>query len=98
MRIKVLALIALMIAGAFVSGCMNIQTDEESRKAIQDCYSKIAISNFEPVLAVTGPRGGQRSGREKAFVLIRHDDGHYYVINMNDASAHKVGGIKPCSK
>jgi hypothetical protein len=49
-----------------------------------------AQGQFMPVSTVVGIREGNR---ETAYVLIRHTDGKYYVINMNTGSANKVSGI-----
>jgi hypothetical protein len=49
-----------------------------------------AQGQFMPVSTVVGTTGGDR---ERAYVLIRHTDGKYYVISMNDGRARKVSGI-----
>lgn len=98
MRIKLLVLIALLTVGTFITGCMNIQADEGARKAIQACHSKALKSGFEPVVAVTKMRERSRESAEIARALIRHDDGDYYIVNMERATARKVSGIAPATK
>ena len=84
-RIKVVVLIALLTAIAFVTGCTAIQANEDAS------YSTVGTSGFEPVLAVTN--SGANPYSENARILIRHDDGNYYIIDVKNASARKVDGI-----
>lgn len=79
-------IIFLVLAGVFLSGCRAGVTGDMSPEPCP----------FEPVAAVVGPRGTDFGGTEKAYVLIRHTDGNYYVISMDRASARRVNGIKPC--
>ena len=42
-------------------------------------------------VAVVGMGGSENpAGKEHALVLVRSDDGSYYVINMNSGTAKKV--------
>jgi len=81
--------IFLVLTGLVLSGCGVSVSGDLSPDPCR----------FEPVAAVVGTRGEGFGGKEKAYVLIRHTDGNYYVINMETASARRVGGIKrtkPC--
>jgi len=77
--------IFLVLTGLVLSGC-GVSVSHELTP--ENCL-------FEPVVTVVGPRGECVSGKEKAYVLIRHADGNYYVIAMETASARRVRGIKP---
>jgi hypothetical protein len=95
MRARVLICLLLLFA-VFGTGCavdMSSKKEPGRDKVIEHIAEP--QGQFGPVSTVVGTTGGDR---ETAYVLIRHTDGQYYVINMNTGRAKKVSGIKsPCN-
>jgi hypothetical protein len=89
MRGKALV-VGLAAVVLFCGGC-GVNMSEESHVATEPGVGNVWGGGVNAV-AVVGLSGhGDSVGQEKALVLMRSDDGSYYVINLNSASAKKVG-------
>lgn len=88
MRSKALV-VGLAAVVLFCGGC-GVSMSEESHVATDPGVGNVWVGDVSAV-AVVGLTGhGDSVGEEKALVLVRSEDGSYYVINMNSAIAKKV--------
>jgi len=91
MRAKVLILTALLILSSFVCGCA---VDMSTKDCETYCKGELPITETE-TLAMSQ---GEPSRSQDTRVLIKHSDGHLYVISLQSATARKVSGIEQPDK
>lgn len=90
MRMTELVLTGLLVMVVFVCGCALDMSSEQRKQSDKHkeirCEEEIEITEDSPIVLTL-------NSSESGWVLIRHDDGDYYVIEVRSAKAKKVIGI-----